>query len=320
MDPRMDDSAAFLDDTLVGMPPPAATGGAADQDRRQLPDHPIADGAQWAGVALDAHVANYFVCAADWQLPERTRPHYQLWLITGGLATFTLDRGSRTELGPRSALVVPPGVRHRGSHDPTQPLRCFVIHFVVRRHGQPTNVLWPTSTTSDFAAEYWRRLLESAAELCDELKRPSSESALLASASLARLLGLIRRAARTGAACFHRLGSATSNVSAVTAVLAYIDEHYARDLSLSDLCAAASVSPGHLNHLFRTTLGVAPMEYLRRHRLDRAKVLLEETDLSVADVADAVGYRDAFHFSRTFRRLEGLAPSRYRSLRLSDEV
>lgn len=296
-----------------------ATGGLPQSQPPLLPNQ-LTDRAHWSDVAFDAHVANYYECAPSWHVPERTRPNYQLWLITEGLATFTLDRGSRTELGARSALIIPPGVRHRAAHDPDRPVRCFVIHFVGRRHGQPTNVLWPTSTTTDFAVRDWKRILECAAELCHELATPSTETALLANAAVARLLGLIRRAARVDSARFTKLGPAISNASGLAPVLEHIGEHYASDLSLSDLCAVASLSAGHLNHLFRTTIGVAPMEYLRRHRLDRAKLMLEETDLSIADVAEAVGYRDAFHFSRTFRRVEGLAPSRYRALRLSDEA
>lgn len=322
------------------MPPLAATGESADEvssggsgsspadrangSRPILPDLALNDGAHWSDVAIDAHVANYFECQPEWQLAERTRPHYQLWLVTDGLVTFaldrTLDRGGRAELGGRSALIIPPGVRHRAFHDPERPLRCFVIHFVGRRHGQPTNVLWPTSTTTGFAVADWKRILECAAELCHELGAPSAETALLANAAVARLLGLIRRATRVGAARFTKFGPVTSNASGLAPVLEYIGEHYASDLSLSDLCAVASLSAGHLNNRFRTTIGVAPMEYLRRHRLERAKLMLEETDLSIADVGEAVGYHDAFHFSRTFRRIEGLSPSRYRALRLSVEA
>lgn len=281
---------------------------------------PLADGAPRTDVAIDAHVANYFECPPQWRLDERTRPNYQLWLITDGSATFTLDRSSRADLGTKSALIIPPGVRHRGVHDPNDPMRCFVIHFVGRRHGQPTNVLWPTSTITDFPVRDWNGLLECAAELCHEVSAPSPESALLANAAVARLLGLIHRAARVGDARFTRLGLSSTTTAGIAAVLEYIGEHYASDLSLSDLCATAAVSAGHLNYLFRTTVGVSPMEYLRRHRLDRAKLMLEETDLSISDIAEAVGYRDAFHFSRTFRRVEGLAPSRYRALRLTAEA
>jgi AraC-like DNA-binding protein len=56
------------------------------------------------------------------------------------------------------------------------------------------------------------------------------------------------------------------------------------------------------------------MAYLRGLRMDRAKRLLREEELTVAQVADAVGFSDPYHFSRVFRQHVGMPPSRYRDL------
>ena len=59
-------------------------------------------------------------------------------------------------------------------------------------------------------------------------------------------------------------------------------------------------------------MGCSPQEYLVRLRIDKAKSLLERTDLSINDVANAVGYTDQMAFSKIFKQNCGLSPRSYR--------
>jgi len=72
------------------------------------------------------------------------------------------------------------------------------------------------------------------------------------------------------------------------------------------------LSPSRFHALFRSTVGAAPLAYLQQLRLDKAKRLLLEGDLGIAEIAEKVGYPDPFHFSRLFRRYAGLSPRNYR--------
>ena len=83
-------------------------------------------------------------------------------------------------------------------------------------------------------------------------------------------------------------------------------------LSLPDVAAAAGMSLRNMQKLVSAT-GHTPTGLLHQARVERAKNLLLTTDLSVADVAAAVGYLDVSHFSRTFRRLTGHSPGRFRA-------
>ncbi|RPA06249.1 AraC family transcriptional regulator [Gordonia sp. OPL2] len=84
------------------------------------------------------------------------------------------------------------------------------------------------------------------------------------------------------------------------------------DLSLSDVAGAAGMSLRNMQKLVSTT-GTTPGGLLHRARIDRAKMLLTTTESSVAEVATGVGYLDVSHFSRTFRRLTGESPGRFRA-------
>jgi transcriptional regulator GlxA family with amidase domain len=86
-----------------------------------------------------------------------------------------------------------------------------------------------------------------------------------------------------------------------------------RRLTVSALAGEVRLSVAHLTRLFRAETGATPAAYLRDLRLQRARVLLEGTSLSVAQVMAQVGVSDRSHFARDFRRVHGLSP---RMLRL----
>ncbi|OUM97433.1 MAG: hypothetical protein BAA02_06185 [Paenibacillaceae bacterium ZCTH02-B3] len=93
-----------------------------------------------------------------------------------------------------------------------------------------------------------------------------------------------------------------------------IEESYADpELGLDRLAASLSVSPQHLNELFRKNWGLSPYQYLLRFRIQKAKEMLQsEPHRPVGDIARAVGFREASHFIRTFRRFSGVTPAQFR--------
>ncbi len=93
----------------------------------------------------------------------------------------------------------------------------------------------------------------------------------------------------------------------------YVQEHIDGRIGRTDLARAAGVSVPHLHVLFTRAFGVAPMEMVRRERLQRARQLLHWSALSVAEVGQQCGFEDQFYFSRAFRAAEGIPPTHYRS-------
>jgi transcriptional regulator GlxA family with amidase domain len=83
-----------------------------------------------------------------------------------------------------------------------------------------------------------------------------------------------------------------------------------RTVSLRELGAVANLSTFHLARFFKLAFGAAPIAYHRRLRLERAAALLGSGSLSVATVADLVGYSDAVAFSHAFRKHFGVTPRR----------
>lgn len=97
----------------------------------------------------------------------------------------------------------------------------------------------------------------------------------------------------------------------VRQAMAYIHEHYAEALSRQDLARQIGVSERHLNRCFHQELGLPPMTYLNRYRVQCARELLERGDQSVTEVALTVGFSDSNYFGRVFRQEVGISPGLY---------
>jgi AraC-like DNA-binding protein len=95
-------------------------------------------------------------------------------------------------------------------------------------------------------------------------------------------------------------------------VLRYIQDHIAEPLDRAELARVAGVSIPHLHTLFLRAFGAAPMDVVRRERMQHARQLLHWSPLPIAEVGARCGFEDQYYFSRAFRRAEGVPPSRYR--------
>ena len=86
----------------------------------------------------------------------------------------------------------------------------------------------------------------------------------------------------------------------------------ASDISLTELAAEADLTPRNFARAFRQTTGDAPDRWLRQKRVERAKVLMRETGMSIAQVAEHCGFANSAHFSRAFAYCVGVSPSGWR--------
>lgn len=97
---------------------------------------------------------------------------------------------------------------------------------------------------------------------------------------------------------------------AVVRAIAYIQNNFSRDVGLTDIAAAAYLSPFHLTRLFKRATGLAPYQYLIQLRVSSARALLVAGAgrHSLAEIASAVGFSDQSHLTRHFKRLLGVTP------------
>ncbi|MEG3987655.1 helix-turn-helix transcriptional regulator [Microcoleus sp. S28C3] len=95
-------------------------------------------------------------------------------------------------------------------------------------------------------------------------------------------------------------------------VINYINDYIQRDLHLTELANLVQMSPYYFGRLFKQSIGVTPHQYVIQCRIEKAKQLLKRQDLSITYISQQVGFHDQSHFSKTFCKIVGLTPKKYR--------
>jgi AraC family transcriptional regulator len=92
----------------------------------------------------------------------------------------------------------------------------------------------------------------------------------------------------------------------------FVDVHISKGIGISELASLVGLSQFHFIRAFKHSVGLSPYQYVLSERIRVAKEMLSKRDLSIADVALAVGFSDASQLNRVFRKLTGVTPSVYR--------
>ena len=98
----------------------------------------------------------------------------------------------------------------------------------------------------------------------------------------------------------------------IIAATDYIKSNYHRDISRDDVAASVSLNPSYFSKFFKDQMGESFVAYLRRIRLERSKVMLENTEDAIKVVSGKVGYADTKYFARLFFDYTGYTPCEYR--------
>jgi len=96
----------------------------------------------------------------------------------------------------------------------------------------------------------------------------------------------------------------------------YVEANLDRDIGVSDLAKLVGLSRFHFLRVFKKATRETPYQYLLQRRVERAHDLLQQADMSVADVAAQVGFKDSTRFIRAFRLIKGVTPGKIRKRRL----
>lgn len=98
-------------------------------------------------------------------------------------------------------------------------------------------------------------------------------------------------------------------------IMEYLRHNYAESINFVQISEQYNFSSAYLSKIFKEHSGTTPGKYLFDYRMKIAKKLLRDTDLSVKDIAEQVGFPDPFHFSKSFKALTGVSPTQYREMR-----
>ncbi|MBR7163547.1 MAG: helix-turn-helix domain-containing protein [Clostridia bacterium] len=100
----------------------------------------------------------------------------------------------------------------------------------------------------------------------------------------------------------------------------YIDQNYAKDLTLSQVAKYIYLSDSYFAHSFKDKFGISPKSYILKIRIEEAKELLENTDMKIADVARSVGFSSQQRFNDIFRKYTAVTPLKFRQAKRKEKI
>lgn len=215
--------------------------------------------------------------------------------------------GNRHDISPGELLVLPPGTPHTYGADESRPWTIPWVHI----KGESIPMLLAELGVTQLQPVVYLgdnpELMALFEELLDVMEHGYTASRLLyASHILTHLLGLM---------IWDHQRNWRGNLNAdqkVVQSIAYMKQHLEQPATAASFAALASLSESHYRSLFKRQTGYAPMDYFIRLRMHKACQLLDTTDLSVKEIATAVGYDDPLYFSRVFKGVIELPPTQYR--------
>lgn len=101
--------------------------------------------------------------------------------------------------------------------------------------------------------------------------------------------------------------------SLVTESISYIDEYYMEPINIQDLAEGIGYHPDYYSSLFKQQTGLSPKQYIIQKRIQTAKELLVNTNMSIAQISEACGFQFSSQFTRLFEKYEHITPKKFRN-------
>jgi AraC family transcriptional regulator len=96
--------------------------------------------------------------------------------------------------------------------------------------------------------------------------------------------------------------------------LEYIEDNFGSKIAIRGMAECVALSKSHFSRAFRHSLGCSPMAYVAAVRVERAKLMMTSSRQRLTEIALACGFSDQSHLTRSFRRIVGMSPARWRRL------
>lgn len=245
----------------------------------------------------------------------------RIFFLLSGACTFTVE-DRIYPLKESALLYIPSGVPYRLNYETTDPIELLIINFDFDQSYRHIQKPLQTQASEKFNEADWIRVppglpffepicIENFSKVQSLLSETEKENAcddlfgkMYASALLRQILLEILRG---------KDQKSNTEESLSQQIKQYLNRHYTEEINAESLGIRFGYHPYHLNRVFKKQFGTTLRQYLIEQRICAAKGLLLGTELTVGEIASAVGISDQAYFSYCFKKCVGIAPTEYRN-------
>ncbi len=259
-------------------------------------------------LSITVYQYGYETCPPGHSFGPAVRDHFLLHFVRAGKGVFSAENRAYTLAAGEGFLISPERVTAYRA-DKTDPWKYFWIGF----SGGGAAALLAEIGLDAEKAIFTLSSVDECEKIFDRISAPAADGItgqLELLSALYALLARIRPYSDVQSDSAYRLFNTGSDYA--ESAERYIRQCYASRITVGGVAEHLGLSRTYFSTIFKKYTGRSPQEYLIYVRIGKAKELLAESDLAVADVARTVGYDDPLLFSRIFHKVCGMSPRAYR--------
>ena len=241
----------------------------------------------------------------DWHSVPHTHNHLELFYIVGGKGQF-LIQDQLYPVNPNNLVVINPNVTHTEVSLNAQPLEYIVLGI------EGIELATNENSNGQFNILDHFESVEISSCLRNILREMEQKNTGYEDVCQAYMEILIIRLMRNIALAVPTESQVVSGNRQCASVKRYIDLHFKEALTLEQLAEDAHMNKYYLSHAFKREYGISPINYMITKRIEESKYLLAETDLSMSQIAQLLGFSSLSYFSQVFHRTQSVSPKEYR--------
>ncbi len=260
-----------------------------------------------ANLSTQVIVAGFNKVSDDWREIDYTPDYSKFYFILDGEGWLRID-GREYYPKPGQLFFMPQGIKQSYSVISKNVYTKHWCHFTARvRDMNLFDVLhfpcFVTVKDTDAVEGIF-------VELRNHLDNPGVYSSLMQQSCILRLLSFFL----SNSPSDHIYLPKSNRIERLNGVLMFIDSNYHKNITIDELAKIAHLHPNYFIRLFKKHIGMSPIHYLNKKRIEEAKYLLTYTNLPLKRINKKIGMSNIYYFSRVFKKYTGFAPSDYRQL------
>lgn len=247
------------------------------------------------------HHGSYIKLGADWRDKNVICPNSKLYyVIKGEISVKIEDEILLAKKG--DAILIPAGIKHSYNLTDSAYAEKYWFHFDIR--------LGQVNLFDIIDIPYIKHIgiNDALISLFDSIVNSSGNlpsDRLNLSSKIASLVSLYTDGC-------HYINEEPKEADETDRVITHIRRNYAEKFDIDTLASMAKLSPNYFTKKFKERVGHPPMKYVNILRIERAKFLLEHTDMPISAIMESVGFWDFAHFSKLFKSETGYSPTKFR--------